>query len=474
MNGPLSMLAVLAAASLSAVAAGCSGSGEDKAGGGGSQDDKPAVLTLAVHDPAYTASEFAAAVQRLSSGTIDVQIRGRWRVGDADYERGLVEDVQDGRADLGVVGARIWDRMGVTSFQPLLAPLLVDGLGLQRRLLRGVAAPRLVRSLDRAGVVGMAVLPGAPRRPFGVTRALLGPEDYAGATIGIRPGGVAEASFRSLGAIGVPWSGGSMAPVDGLELDLVSVADNFYDRRGRALTANVTLWPQVQTLFMNRAAFRALTPAQQGILRRAGREAVDAVIADIAHVEKVALAEVCERGRTSLVTASPADVTGLRKAARPLYAQLERDADTKPLMDEILELRGKDSPGASALRCSGGHVQTKASTIAGRWRYAPTRQGLLDAGMSPKEAEMLSVPVIFAFADGRFTISAGGAVAATGRYTEQGDAVNIVFETGPSLAAPGHVFELGWSVYRNRLTFSTVEGREALLYLIAGTLTRVR
>jgi hypothetical protein len=58
--------------------------------------------------------------------------------------------------------------------------------------------------------------------------------------------------------------------------------------------------------------------------------------------------------------------------------------------------------------------------------------------MSPAEAEMLSVPVVFSFASGRFRIAAGGTVAATGRYTERGDVVNIIFESGPPLAPPDH------------------------------------
>ncbi len=87
---------------------------------------------------------------------------------------------------------------------------------------------------------------------------------------------------------------------------------------------------------------------------------------------------------------------------------------------------------------------------------------------------MLGVPVVFSFANGRFTIAAGGTVGATGRYTERGDVVNIIFESGPPLAPPNHVFQLHWSAYRDRLTFSALAGRGPLLYFMASRFTRIR
>jgi hypothetical protein len=264
--------------------------------------------------------------------------------------------------------------------------------------------------------------------------------------------------------------------MDGLELDLVSIADNFYDQPGRALTANVVLWPQLQTVFMNREAFEALTPAQRSTLRRAGREAVDAVLADVDNEERAALAAVCERHRLTLANASSSDLMALRKALEPVYAGLERDNEARHLLREIGGLRGHRRPGALALRCPAGRRQAEQgrSALEGRWRYAPTRQDLLDVGMSPAEAEMLSVPVVFTFANGRFKIVAGETVGATGRYTERGDVVNIVFESGPPLAPPNHVFQLQWNAYRDRLTFSALAGRGPLLYFMARPFTRIR
>src|SRR5262249_60913512 len=106
------------------VAAGCGGSRIDKAGGSASQ---PHVLTLAAHsDDEEAYAPYVAAVKRLSGGTIRINVLQNWRATndrrEIDYERGIVADVRAGKADLGIVGSRVWDTLGVTSFQALVAP----------------------------------------------------------------------------------------------------------------------------------------------------------------------------------------------------------------------------------------------------------------------------------------------------------------------------------------------------------------
>src|SRR5438876_773304 len=88
----------------------------------------------------------------------------------------------------------------------------------------------------------------------GRSKPLVLPPDYRGATIAIRLGGVARATFATLGATAKGYVIGVLPAVDGAELDLNTIAENGYDARSRALTANVVLWPRPQTIFANRAA----------------------------------------------------------------------------------------------------------------------------------------------------------------------------------------------------------------------------
>src|SRR5438093_4389090 len=135
--------APVAAGALAAAlaATGCAGSGANKAGGMRHSSPKPLVLTLSTGDALF-APEYAAAVERLSGGAIRIEIA----VGGNEpaYEAKIVDNVRKGNAQLGAVGARVWDAFGVTSFRPLVAPFLVDSLALERRVLASPLAARML------------------------------------------------------------------------------------------------------------------------------------------------------------------------------------------------------------------------------------------------------------------------------------------------------------------------------------------
>jgi TRAP-type C4-dicarboxylate transport system substrate-binding protein len=185
---------------------------------------------------------------RLSHGSITIVIANRWRDLEVGYEKGIVADVRRNKVELGIVGVRVWDTIGVTSFRALLAPFLIDSLALERQVLAGPLPNRMLPAIAHAGVVGLAVMPGTLRRPLGITRPLVGVEDYKGATIGIPTGGLAAATFAALAATAKGYTPGTLTGLDGAELDLSTIASDYYDLTARALTANVVLWPRVQTV----------------------------------------------------------------------------------------------------------------------------------------------------------------------------------------------------------------------------------
>ena len=290
---------------------------------------EPVVLTLVTGDELW-ASEFAAAVKRLSGGTIQIDIRAG---GDAllDYERRHVENVRAGKADLVSVGARAWDRLGVTSFQALVAPFLVDSVALERRVLESPLVERMLEGVEPLDLVGLAVLPGLLRRPFGLSRPLLGPDDYAGATFGIRYGGVARDTIEALGATAkgyrsAPWLD-STAPSSTCGRSRVTATT-----RPGQLTANVVLWARPETIVIGRKAFDRLPSAQQEILRRAGRETLAPMAARLENeqqsvLEAAALAGSFRSRRLSRPDRSPAGSrpAGLRRArARRANASVHR------------------------------------------------------------------------------------------------------------------------------------------------------
>jgi hypothetical protein len=103
-----------------------------------------------------------------------IDIEYRWRFGQVKFENGLIGDVRAGKADLGVVGSRAWDSVGLSSFRALDAPLLIDSYALQDRVVRspmigqmlqGAAAARAGRDRRAARAATQAAREGPPAAP---------------------------------------------------------------------------------------------------------------------------------------------------------------------------------------------------------------------------------------------------------------------------------------------------------------------
>jgi TRAP-type C4-dicarboxylate transport system substrate-binding protein len=474
----------LTAAALVAVAAGCGGSG-DKAGGG--TREKPLVLTLESEDDLSLtgAPEFAAAVERVSERAMRIELVPAGRGAEAEFEKGVVEDVRDGRAQLGIVDARVWDTIGVNSFQAIVAPFLIDSLGLERRVLESPLATRMLDGVEQVGVVGIALLPGPLRHPFGISRPLLGPDDYRGTTIGIRPAGLARTALRALQADAKVYVPGSLAGLDGLDSNPKAIDFNGWEG---VLTRNVVLWPKPFTIVMNRDAFDALTAEQQELLRDAGREAIRRELDDLVRGGSEALSKACAEGAVRLVSASAADLAALREAVQPVYEELESDPDTKEVISDITDMRSAEpAPAAVALagcrragRRAGGSANAATTALEGRWSLTFTRDDLVAVGVPEKSLrkDLPSVAhLIVQFAsNGRYTATAAaGTVVVRGTYSVRGDVMSLVFHPPvPSGYVARHVYRLRWNIYRDRLTFSRLPGSDWDGVLLTNSLTRIR
>jgi TRAP-type C4-dicarboxylate transport system substrate-binding protein len=450
----------------------------DKAGG--TSDSGPVVLTLASHDynPIET-PDFVSAVARLSGGSVRIEVKQGYRYYDVDYEQGTIEDVRSGAVDLAVIGARAWDAAGVKSFNALVAPFLVDSHDLERRVLESPVAERMLEGVEPLGLVGIALLPGELRRPLGLTRSLVRPTDFRGARVGIRPAGIADATFDALGARaeGFPATPEGLIGFDGAESGVATIANNGYDRGARALTANVVLWPRPTTVVMNQETFDALTAEQQDALREAGREALDPSLATIEDTARASLAAICERSRLRLAIASPSDRAALRRAVQPVYDELERDSLTAELIDEIESMRSDQGTGTETLRCPGARTGTVPAALQGLWRAEVSREDLRAAGAQLEQLER---------AEGTWTveIDEGNWVARNldngnvyrGTLAVEGDVLRQQIRScvPANICHPGTVEEYIWSVYLGKLELARIPGRPFNLAAVAKPFTDVR
>jgi TRAP-type C4-dicarboxylate transport system substrate-binding protein len=382
------------------VAAGCtggSGSGE-KAGGSGA----PVVLTLA--EGAADSStdlavlDFVRRVGEISGGALRIQVTGGWGGEDPGAEQQTVRDVGDAKMDLGSVGTRVFDTLGVNSFEALGAPMLIDSYPLERAVIASDIPGQMLASLGELDLTGLAVLGGGLRKPIAVERALLGPSDWQDINFaGFRSQSQAEA-VQALGALPSDVIGGALTvalgngQVQGAENNLLVYEHGSRQSVAPYVTANVNLWPKTVALLANTGRFSKLTDEQQGWLRQAAREAAMASVG-LFEPEDELVASICEAGGR-LANASPTDLAGLQLAFAPAYTSLEQDPETKGFIEAILQLKAS-TPAGPALSiptgCTGpAPNQTTYDPIAGTWETGELTENqivraFVTAGGSEKE-----------------------------------------------------------------------------------------
>lgn len=456
-------IGVLVVGLVAVLVSGCAGSGSDKAGGEGARH--VVVLTLA-NFSSPDGTTFAAEVSRLSGGTIRIDVKAGWRLGQVAFEDGMIDDVQAGKLDLGEVGSRAWDSVGVMSLRALGAPLLIDSYALQDRVLKSPMIGQMLKALAPLGLVGLGVLPGPLRKPLGLTRPLLRPSDYAGLRIGVQQSLVADATMRALGARPVWFAAqGPITGFGGIEQQVGSIQGNRYDGVGKYLTANVNLWPRPLVLFANRAAFTKLTPVQQRILVQAAADDARTETNTLVAGERSDTEILCRRGLRFL-DASSADLAALRRAVQPVYNELERDPQTRRYIAQIDAMREQVTP-EKPPSCHLAASRTRTaitSPLDGVWEMT-SRYG--DDPTDPSPVPENYGDWIFVFDRGHFADTQVYLNACTwgyGRFTVNAHEMAWTFTNGGGIAPtgavnkPGEFFRFGWSLYRDTMTVTPVQG----------------
>jgi TRAP-type transport system periplasmic protein len=361
-------LAPISAAALAVIAAaGCAQGSHDRVGG--TVRHPPTILTLAVSAGAGQTREWVDAVQRLSHGSLRIELRR------APHP---IADARAGRADIGVVPVR-----AVRGLEPLLAPFLIDTFDLERKVLAGNVPAAMLARLAPLGVTGVGLLPGALERVLSTGRLMLRPSDFRGVAIGVRRSPLALATFRALGA-----APAKLAPdplrFSGFEQSLPEVVANHLAFGGveTTLPINVTLWPQMTSVVMNPQRYAALTSGQRHAVRDAAGAALTPAMSRLRRDEDEALHVVCRppghNPRVFILVVTPqSDRERLRRAVEPVYRRLERDPTAHTAVAAIEALRRQVAP-APAIVCHGDRplrLHTAASPLDVRVMGDLTRTG---------------------------------------------------------------------------------------------------
>jgi TRAP-type C4-dicarboxylate transport system substrate-binding protein len=413
------LFSALAVVALLLVAAACGG-GSDKSGG----DAPTTTLRLATMEGqgapyADSVEEFARQVEELSDGSLRLQVV--WSGADellGGYgpraEQEVAGLVQSGKLAAAVIPARAWDELGVTSLQALQAPLLVSSEELVEQIVQSKLAEEMLAGLDKAGIVGLTLIPEGLRHPVGFARPFLTLEDFAGAKVRAP---LSNASYRLLEALGAKpvdiccdefSQAVATGEIDGAESGFAWGGD--LPRPG-TFTANLTFYPKVNAIVVNRDAFGRLSDEHRELLREAAAKALrHSLRNDPSEGDRAAV--YCRNGG-AIAFASDTDVAALERAADPVYRALEADPQTKELIEQIKQMKEEFSGGGDPVPdgCtppSGGRVPPTSSAPdpsefpEGVYRVDLPAEYLIEKGMDPTTAHELGGIRTLTFEDGRW------------------------------------------------------------------------
>jgi TRAP-type transport system periplasmic protein len=454
----------LSGAALAAlVLAGCSGSDADGEVAAEepvepASDEAGEPVTLSMANPyghlGFTPAVeyFVEQVEALSEGDLRIQVINDFGDHQPDGEQQVVSAVATGDVDVAWVGTRVFDTLGLSSFQALHAPFLVDSYAVQAAIIDSDIPDRMLAGLDDIGVTGLAVLAGGLRVPVGVDGPLLEPDDYAGIAFQFYRSDTQANALATLGATptdvvaGDRDAGLASGEIDAHEHSLLTYVQRGNYTLAPYLAANTILWPETQALIINPDVLGSLTDVQAGWLYAAAADAA-ARSAELHDQDTERAVEACEGG-ARFAEASDAQLTALREAVEPVYAELSADQLTAELIAEIESL--KQTVDAEPLSIPDGCTGT-----------APGREGAVAEGTDDPgvlngtyRVEWTVDELVDAVGiDEPWVGSNAGVVALTfndGDYTH-------VWETGPSA---GQHCDGTYAVTGNRVTMvATVDGR---------------
>jgi len=461
MNGNRT-LAICAVMGLSVVLlAACGGAAPAQSGtvtkvGGNAVSTLKATLGTA-NDPGEDEQNFAAAVESLSGGAIQIALSGPWRKGDPNSEAGLVSDVAAGKAELGLIGARGFDTAGINSFAGLQTPMLIDSLDLEAKVLATDWAKKLLDGPRSIGVVGLGYIQGELRQALGLTRDLVQVSDFQGAKIGIRPSHVTDMMLQALGATSVSLAiPQDLTGLDGLELGAPGVAGNEFYKGAKSFTGNLVFWPRPQILFANAKWFDSLSTVQQAQLR--------AAVAQTSQLSAARLPDNAAESRNtfcsasfSIRAASSTQLDAFRVKFQPVIDQMSKDPTTEATIAAITALRASGgftpdvvapcSPASGSPSPSGG-----PTALDGTWKTSYTKAELIASPFLDDPGTINDGnwgDFTYTFANGRFRATQTNPIqssSGSGTFTVSGDVITLS-------NSDGETFIYRWSIFKDTLTF---------------------
>jgi TRAP-type C4-dicarboxylate transport system substrate-binding protein len=376
--------AAVIAALTAAGAAGCGGHGVSKAGGAPqAAPDGTMTLTFASAQPLPVDAAFATFVAKDSGGHLRLRTV-YYNARSTSVDVTIAAALQAGKLDVGDVGSRAFESLGVQAFRAYQAPFLVTSRELLDQAVTGPVASELFATLQPANLTGLAIVPDSIRYLFS-TRPLTTPAQFFGAKIRINESETTKEALDSLGAVPVTDIASGPAAVQALrdgKLTAIEadpeLAMGEYVGVAPYVLVNAPLFAKTTTLTASSAVLAKLPAADAGWLREAARQA--AAGQANAAADRVDWASMCGAGLKPLAV-TPGQFDVLHNAETPTYADLSSEPQTTLAIDRIGEMATREPRMDTWATCHGvGLAASPTRVLDGRYGFTYTQAEVAASG----------------------------------------------------------------------------------------------
>ena len=300
--------------------------------------------------PMYVGPQrFVEGLDEVSGGRLRVELIESFGDGAPDNESRLVEAIASGAVDGGWPATRSFAAAGIEGLAAVEAPMTITSYAAEKALVAGPVADMLLEQLEGSGMVGLGLAVGELRRPRAAEAPLLSLEDWEGVGFAVFDSDIQAEAVRALGA--EPVAAG-FARADEIAAGNLRGAEGGATAIGGVspvapyVTANVVLWPKVFVLAINEDRYESLTDEQQGWLREAADDAVQASV-DAIFDETASVQAACEAG-SRFVDASAEQLDAMQTAFAPVIDRLAADTVDGPILAQLQAIAA-EHPGPETL-----------------------------------------------------------------------------------------------------------------------------
>jgi hypothetical protein len=305
-------------------------------------------------------------------------------------------------------------------------------------------AETAMADLSKIDLVGLALVPGGLRHPFGYgATPLLRASEFRAATINTREDDAGVAAImaalgatedHSIGAERTAKAEGGA--ISGIEVSLQQFAA--VDRPA-VITTNVTLYAKFDVIVVRKALWSTLSSSQQAELKAVAAEVRVSAPAARGN-EASAFGEWCKGTGAGSTQANDADLASFHDALDPVVTSLESDPVAKKIIDRMRALGAGTTEEPTDLTCTGQQPSEQSwmdlqpigdqTVLDGTWRFTPTEADLLAAGATPSDARNNAQVWEVTLVDGTGTATVGaGGHTCTWTFTFAG--ADVLFDVGP-------------------------------------------